>query len=131
MFSYSTHPSHPVSELEVFCGSILGKNGAQIHRQRESSKSMKDEYERDVAYYFRCIVRGDDGDDSGEEALERSIACLYVALSGRKVRKKLGSLVSFAWIAAAACLQEVEKMTWADGFQHRAFVRGPSGLQLY
>ena len=102
--------SHFVSEIEVFTGSILGKNGAQNHRQRESSKSMKDKHDRDTAYAVQCILRGEGEDDSGEEALERSIACLYVARRAAKPRKKVGPLYSFAWIAAAVCLKEVEDL---------------------
>lgn len=108
MLTYSTHPNHFVSEVEVFCGSILGKNGAQSKRQRESSVSMKDKHERDVAYTVACITQGDQNDNRAE-ALERSIACLTVACSPARARRKVGSLVSFGWVAAAVCLREVEK----------------------
>ena len=109
MLQYSTHRPHPLSEVEVFSGSILGKNGAQSKRQREASAEMKEKHDRDVAWTVMCITRGDD-DDSGEEALERSIACLNVACNTERVRKKVGTLVSFGWIAAAVCLREVERM---------------------
>ena len=109
MLQYSTHRPHLLSEVEVFSGSILGKNGAQSKRQREASAEMKEKHDRDVAWTVLCITRGDD-DDSGEEALERSIACLDVACNTEKVWKKAGTLVSFAWIAAAVCLREVERM---------------------
>ena len=112
MFQYSNHPQHFVSEIEVFSGNILGKNGAQSKRQRESSKTMKEKHDRDMEYTVLCITRGDgDGDNSRAEALERSIACLYVACNTPfRVRKKVGTLVSFVWIAAAVCLKEVEKL---------------------
>ena len=113
MQSYSPHPSHTISEVEVFGGNILGKNGAQSKRQRESSVDMKDKHERDVAYTVLCIKQGEN-DSSGEEALERSVACLYVATTSTKVRKKVGRLVSFGWIAAAVCLKEVEKLPGSD-----------------
>lgn len=109
MFEYSAHPPHFISEIEVFSGSILGLNGAQSKRQREFSKTMKDKHDRDIEYTVRSITRGDD-DQSGEEALERSIACLYVACKETKARKRVGSLTSFVWIAAAVCLKEVEKL---------------------
>ncbi|KAL9104861.1 MAG: hypothetical protein Q9163_000247 [Psora crenata] len=111
MFQYSSHPAHFISELEVFCGSILGKNGTQTRRQKESSKTMRDKHERDVAYTILCITRGDE-DDGGVGALERSIACLYVACNdtARVRRKKVGILFSFTWIAAAVCLKEVERL---------------------
>lgn len=108
MFSYSTHPKQPLSEVEVFCGTILGTNGAQSKRQREFSATMKEKHERDVSYTVACITHGDDGDRT--QALERSLACLQVALfSNTMVRqKKVGALVSFGWIAASVCLKEVD-----------------------
>ena len=109
MLQYSNHPQHFVSEIEVFSGNILGKNGTQSKRQRESSKTMKEKHDRDMEYTVLCITRGD-GDNSRAEALERSIACLYVACNTPRVRKKVGTLVSFVWIAAAVCLKEVEKL---------------------
>ena len=109
MQSYSAHPAHFVSEIEVFSGSILGKNGAQSKRQREFSVDMKEKHERDVAYTVLCITQGE-GDKSGKEALERSVACLYTASTTMRVRKKVGALVSFSWIAAAICLKEVERL---------------------
>jgi len=113
MLQYSTHPHHFVSELEVFSGNLLGKNGAQSKRQREFSKTMKEKHDRDMEYTVLSITRGDDG-NSGEEALERSIACLYVACNTTRVRKRVGALVSFVWIAASVCLKEVEKLPGSD-----------------
>ena len=109
MQSYSPHPSHVISEVEVVSGKILGKDGAQNKRQRETSIDMKDKHERDVAWTVLCIKQGED-DSSGVEALERSIACLYVATTNTRVRRRVGKLVSFGWIAAAICLKEVEKL---------------------
>ena len=108
MTSYSPHPSHFISEIEVFAGCILGKTGAQTRRQREYSASMKDKHDRDVEYTIRCIMQGDE-DGSNDEALERSIACLYVSFSNDQARPKIGYLASFAWVTASVCLQEVEK----------------------
>lgn len=117
MFQYSTHPAHFVSEIEVFSGNILGKNGAQSKRQREFSKTMKEKHDRDMEYTVLSITRGDgdgDGDNGRAEALERSIACLYVACNTVRVRKKVGALVSFVWIAAAVCLKEVQRLQGGD-----------------
>ena len=66
-----------------------------------------------MEYTVLCIRRGDgDGDDPDgrAEALERSIACLDVACNSVRVRKKVGTLVSFTWIAAALCLREVQRL---------------------
>lgn len=93
----------------MFAGCILGKNGAQSRRQREYSADMKDKHNRDVEYTVRCIKQGDEA-VGRDEALERSIACLFVSLTNGRVRPKIGILVSFAWVAAAVCLQEVENL---------------------
>ena len=114
MMQYSSHPLHPLSEIEVFSGNILGKNGAPNKRQREFSKDMKEKHDGDVDYHVRWITRGEE-ESSGTEALERSIACLYVACHTESVRKRVGKLVSFVWIAAAVCLREVDKLPGADG----------------
>ena len=108
MYSYSPHAPHFISEVEVFCGRIIGKDGGQNKRQREFSTSMKDKHERDVEYTVRCIQQGEE-EDQQEEALERSIACLYVGCKVERPHKRVGTLVSFAWVAAAVCLREVKK----------------------
>jgi len=44
------------------------------------------------------------------EALERSIACLYVSIHDEvTVVPYIGKLRSFAYVAAAVCMQEVER----------------------
>lgn len=110
MLEYSSHPMHFVSEVEVFAGAVIGKNGAQTKRQRETSTSMKEKHDRDVAYTVQCILQGEEQDTSQEEALARSIACLDVAVHERRTMKRFGRLVSFTWVAAAVCLKEVEKL---------------------
>lgn len=109
MLENSAHPTHFVSEVEVFVGALLGKDGAQTKRQREFSTSMKEKHDRDVAYTVQCILQGEEEEASKVEALERSIACLYVAVHEMRTRKRFGRLVSFTWVAAAVCLKEVEK----------------------
>ena len=114
MFEYSTHPPHHISEVEVFSGLIIGKHGAQNKRQRESSVSMKEKHERDVEYTVRSMLQGEDNSGT-EEALERSIACLWVGCNVVRPRKKVGTLVSFGWVAAAVCLREVKKFRRGHG----------------
>ena len=70
---------------------------------------MKERQERDVDYIVKCILQGEDGSGTSE-ALERSMACLWVGHQEISRNKKVGRLVSFAWIAAAVCLREVEKL---------------------
>lgn len=69
---------------------------------------MKEKHERDVTFTVACITQGEN-DDRRAEALERSIACLAAACLRIRVRRKVGALVSFGWIAAAVCLREIEK----------------------
>ncbi len=101
MLEYSSHPIHFVSEVEVFAGALIGRNGAQTKRQRETSMSMKDKNDRDIAYTVQCILQGQEQDVSKVEALERSIACLDVAVHEPRPIKRFGRLVSFTWVAAA------------------------------
>ncbi len=70
---------------------------------------MKEKHDRDVAYTVQCILHGQDDNASTAEALERSMACLDVAIHEGKTWKRFGRLVSFTWVAAAVCLKEVEK----------------------
>lgn len=108
MMSYSTDSSNFVSEIEVFSGSILGRHGSQSKKQRQCSEDMKGKFDRDVAYTVQCIKYGDDRDE--QDTLARSIACLFVSLTTKNTRKRVGALISFQWIAAATCLKEVEDM---------------------
>lgn len=110
MYQYSTHHTRYLSELEVFIGNIIGKVGAQSKRQREYSVSMKEKFESDVAFTINCILKDPVTGKESEEALERSIACLAVAMEEKAARKKVGVLRSFKYVAAAVCLKEVEKL---------------------
>jgi hypothetical protein len=81
------------------------------------STNMKDKFERDVAFTINCITKGSQEDEK-YEALERSIACLAVAVEeledmGKRVRK----LESFRYVAAAVCLGEVEMFQKGLGLQ--------------
>lgn len=95
MINYASHPAHALSEVEVFCGHIFGyKNGGMpSKRQRENSITMREKHERDVQRLIALIVNGvggegeeerDEGDeivgDGKGDALERSIACLALAV---------------------------------------------------
>ena len=111
MFQYSTHRAHHLTEKEVFLGKIINsKSGAATKRQRELSLVMKERFNREVRETIAWIREGG-------EALERSLACLYVAQRGEKSPRqgRLNiELHSFGWVAAAVCLEEVEKYERAD-----------------
>lgn len=116
---FSPHPREPLSELEVFAGTILGRMGGNPNkRTRELAISMKTHFDSFVTYIIGWIQHGADAqDDETEEygqqneALERSIACLAVAMEeeGKPVRCG-GKLQSFAYVAAAVCLKEVAEL---------------------
>lgn len=104
MFQYSTHRAHHLTEKEVFIGSIIGRNGRATKRERESALVMKERFDREVRETINWM-RAD------ENALERSVACLHL---GKDIKKESRGtfeleLRSFGWIAAAVCLDEVEK----------------------
>jgi hypothetical protein len=111
MYQFSASP-YPLTEIEVFVGSVLGKNGGlPTKRLREASTHMKDKFERDVTFTVNSILRGSGespGLDRGE-ALARSIACLAIAVEDPgDVSVKIGKLQSFAYVAAAICLREID-----------------------
>jgi hypothetical protein len=110
MSAYSTRPKNPLHELEVFIGYVIGKNGVQSKRQRECSIGLKKAFEADVSFTADWIRKGETT-NSGERALERSIACLSLSMEKgrRNERPRAKNLRSFEWIAAAVCLKEVER----------------------
>ncbi len=117
MSQYSTHPLRPLKELEVFVGTIMGKNGILNKRQRELSTDMKEKFDRDVSFVVDCITKDNEDGVRDEEALERSIACLAVAMEDEAPKTKVGALESFKYIAAAVCLKEVERFQgWSSTF---------------
>ncbi|KAI9674678.1 MAG: hypothetical protein M1817_001581 [Caeruleum heppii] len=117
IYQFSTSSVHLISELEVFVGTLLGKNGGvRTKRLREMSMGMKEQFERDVAFTINCIAKGSQEEGKGE-ALERSLACFAVAIEepsdmgGNNKRR----LESFRYVAAAVCLGEVERFQRSSG----------------
>ncbi|KMP02248.1 hypothetical protein CIRG_10071 [Coccidioides immitis RMSCC 2394] len=110
MQQYSKTPwKSSLTEIEVVMGSILGQNSKQSRRDKEASQSMREEYQELVNFTISMLT---DGDSGGDDSLERSIACFWHALhgkhSGSRSQKKV-ALLSFPWIAAMVCLQEVAR----------------------
>lgn len=105
IYQYSTHPAQLISELEVFAGTLLGKNGGvRNKRLRDMSIDMKEKFDRDVAFTVSCILNRSCQDEN-KEALERSIACFAVAVEDERfVWERIGRLESFCYVAAAVCL---------------------------
>lgn len=109
MRDYSSHPTRPLSEHEVFAGTILGRDGAPTRYQREMSITMKEKFEEDIQVVVNCIIK--DGEQYSNESLEMSMACLAAALEDRRVgRGRSEATLSFKYVAAAVCLREVERL---------------------
>lgn len=126
MHDFEPSPHNPLTETEVFAGSILGRQGGvQGKPLRELSKTMRERFGTVVEYAGMRIIKGDEImqateylDDLYEtysdreiEALPRAIACLQVAEQEQSYRRRrdVGELKSFAYLAAAACLRELER----------------------
>lgn len=109
--SYALHPAHPLSELEIVTGAVLGS--IFNRRLKDLTTDMKERFARDVAY-IRERMRYDEHGGEGE-GLPRALACLHVAVGeeGRKmgVGRKGEQVVtwSFAYVAAGVCLEEIER----------------------
>ena len=111
MYQFSPHHRQPLSELEVICGTILGRDGAlPSKRTREANIDMKESFRRHAQQIIRWVRKGtvdeeaseeDDADEDADwdkvstvdstiltseqeknqDALGRSIACLSIAIN--------------------------------------------------
>ncbi|KAL1626681.1 hypothetical protein SLS54_002844 [Diplodia seriata] len=107
MSDFSAHPRHPLSEIEILGGNIIGRSGGSASRRvRERTAEMNKRFERDAAFVVQRIVQGDDGDR--DEGLARSVACLGVGIGERSSGGAGGKLESWTYVAAAVCLWQVE-----------------------
>jgi hypothetical protein len=108
MYSASPSLQQPVSEIEVFSGQIVGSTGFQSKKTRNYMISMREEFDRHVAHTVDSIRMDNEGNT--HEALPRAVACLAVGVEeeGYRVRK-VGYLKSWKYVAAAVCLEELEK----------------------
>lgn len=120
IYSPSTHT--PLSETEVFSGTILGRQGgAQGKPLRELSKTLRERFERHVEYATSRMLVGDGAIQQAEdlddlyderefEALPRAIACLAVAESEPGwADRQMGELKSFGYVALGVALREFRR----------------------
>ena len=117
MFANSLNPHKSLSEIEVFIGHVMGKDGAGgSKRARETSLTVREHFDELVGYTTECILKGGE-EEFNEEALERSIACLSVAVENVNdhIAARVGKLESFGYLAATICLRQVKRFT-KDGF---------------
>ncbi|KAL9600254.1 MAG: hypothetical protein Q9219_003298 [cf. Caloplaca sp. 3 TL-2023] len=116
ILQYSTHPTEQLEEIEVFIGKSICRTGYRSKRQKEYMTGMKEKYDRGVSWLMSLMrqpepTRDDDEAQPGFEALRRSMASLWVGIQEAEERKERAGgcrRESFGWIAAAACLQELE-----------------------
>jgi hypothetical protein len=125
--AYEFEPSvhSPLSEAEIFSGTILGRQGgAQGKSLRELDKNMSLRFGTVMEYAVMRIMKGDqqiqqadDLDDLYDEysereieALPRALACLKVAMEepGYKDRA-LVELQGFRYVAAELALSELRR----------------------
>jgi hypothetical protein len=111
MYQYSAS-SKPLTETEVFVGSVLGKDGGLPNKwHRAAATDMKEKFDRDLDYTIGCIMKGlgEDSEIDRGEALARSIACLAIAVKEpERILPRVGRLQSFGYVVAAVCLKEID-----------------------
>lgn len=127
MWQFSDNPRRPLTEVEVFCGSVLNKRGSQTRRQRDSSIKMKEEVDRLMSWIAKLIQHRDSGaakaaaappedEDEGAEqpgqALALSLACFIVGLGKSQGEE---NLQSFKIVAACCLLQQIEFLKQGGG----------------
>lgn len=105
-YAYALHSAHPLHEIEVVTGAVLGS--VFVRRLRDLTSEMRERFGRDISY-IKDRIRYDDEENDGD-SLPRSVACLHFAVmeKGRKVGRD-GHMWSWAYVAAAICLEEIER----------------------
>ena len=115
ILQYSTSFPDPLEEIEVFIGQVICRHGYSSKRQREYMTGMKEKYDGE-ALKFMAAMRENDNDLTDENehvALWRSMACLSVGIQEpRECKRKTegGRRDTFAWLAAAAVMRELEAL---------------------
>lgn len=133
MWHFSENPRRCISEAEVFCGSIINRQGIQSRQQRESSIRLKEETDRVMTWIAKLThdgiwktdddatvdgrESGDKGDQSYEsdsdeyDGLRLSWACFVVGCEetarAGEANDGTGELMSFRVVAAACLLKEL------------------------
>jgi hypothetical protein len=125
MWYFSEHLAQPLSELEVFTGSIISQeSGASPNqRQRDRSRKLRDEFDRIASKTVGQLL---DPANMGayatdKDVLELCLASVYVRClkegwTGQvRGRKGDGGLESFRVVAACALMREIER--WEKGYR--------------
>ena len=132
MGDYSEHPTQPLTELEVFTGSLINGTGVQTHRQHDKSTKLRDEFERIGSWITDQIrMRGIPltGYMTETNAIELCLACTYVGREEQGLmhsrRDDYGNLRSFSVVAATALLAELR--LFDQGIKGRDYSTGKEG----
>jgi hypothetical protein len=142
MAQFSTHPTKPLTELEVFIGNVLNKSGVQTHRQRDSSIKLKDEMGRIATWITRQMrkVSHDPAGTAGPDApaptgyqtkfdnLHLCLACVHAGCeetTGPR-ESRYEDMQSFRVVAACSLLSEISVFETAGQPQHAG--RGGGGF---
>ncbi|KAM5379841.1 hypothetical protein ACJA88_005269 [Fusarium oxysporum] len=130
MWDFSENPRAPLTEVEVFCGFILNKRGAQTRRQGDSSIKLKEEIDRIMTWMVKQIRDRGVGDGAEtlsaatdadaapsrwrEDVVELCWACVAVACIRKEfapiVYHGTGELESFRVVAACCLLKELNNL---------------------
>ncbi|KAI5198586.1 RNA-directed RNA polymerase [Aureobasidium subglaciale] len=120
-YQFASSPRHPLTETEIFSGTILGRDGGkQSKRLREATQAMRQQLEDVLTFTTSRIIDGDyDDNDRNEEALPRAIACLAVGMNESSLGdKQVRELQSWKYIAAGVCLREIKRWYAIDMGRH-------------
>lgn len=131
MWRFSENPRVPLSEVEVFCGSIFNSTGVQKGSQRDSSITLSGEIETMLRWIMRLLNdqdgdgEGDDEEEAGpdrdpdsyadglEDTIELCLACLCDAIAKQNADmiEETEYIESFDIIAASCLLAALDKLT--------------------
>lgn len=115
MGMFSSHPTKPLTELEAFIGNIINKSGVQNHRQRDSSKKLRAEFDRISTWITGQMRRvSHESEPTGYQTrydnLHLCLACVHAGCEeddhDRRGSRHEG-MESFKVVAACALLAEL------------------------
>ncbi|KAG5661047.1 hypothetical protein KAF25_002690 [Fusarium avenaceum] len=129
MWQFSENARSSLTEVEVFCGFILNKRGAQTRRQGDSSIKLKEETDRIMTWIVKQIRDRGVSDDAEtmntatgvsegssrwrEDVVELCWACVAVGCIKEKappVYHGTGELESFRIVAACCLMKELNSL---------------------
>ncbi|KAJ4007046.1 hypothetical protein NW752_010460 [Fusarium irregulare] len=137
MWQFSENPRSPLTEVEVFCGFILNKRGAQTRRQNDSSIKLKEEIDRIMTWIVKQIRDRGVGDKAEtlstateadaatsrwrEDVVELCWACVAVACIKREnapfLHRGTEDLESFRVVAACCLTKELNNLAQKMEFE--------------